>query len=294
MSRSFTFTAPVSRDVHPWIFSQIRRAQMAGFTAEHILKTFPQALTTMFKQGVIHRDVPKRELVESVANIFRTIDETPTEPAPLSYDPVEGWCKVARTFKAITDTALIDKALTSSPVSNTAVIPDSVGHWHQLFSPTDILCVGKSADDYGVVRASDLAEHESAQFIVPNPLRKPAGRTQSGRLTSHCRDAVGPRRYIIMENDSGLTLDQQTAILFWVAEKTETPLRLIVRSGGKSLHGWFDTAGASEVDIFNWVRLVVRVGFDPRLILPEQFCRLPGGFRPDKQARQEILYTNIA
>ena len=294
MSRSFTFTAPVSRDVHPWIFSQIRRAQMAGFTAEHILKTFPQAITTMFKQGVIHRDVPSRELVESVANIFRTIDDTPTEPAPLSFDHVMGWSKAVRTPRGPIDPELVEMALTSSPVCNIAVIPDSVGHWQQLFAPTDLLCVGKSIEDHKVITAAELPEHGSYQFIVPNPLRKRAGRTQSGNLSGHCRDVVGPRRYIVMESDHGTSFDQQVAILFWVAEKTETPLRLVVRSGGKSLHGWFDTAGASETDIFNWVRLVIRVGFDPRLILPEQYSRYPGGFRPDKNVRQEILYTNIA
>jgi hypothetical protein len=294
MSRPFTFTAPESRDVHPWLFGQIRRAQFMGFPADHILKTFPRALTTMYKQGVIHRDVPKKELDDSVANIFRTINDTPAEPAPLSYDPTLGWSKAVRTPKGPIDPDLVERALTSSPVSNIAVIPDSVGHWHQLFDPNDLLCVGKSFDDYKVISAAELPAHESYQFIVPNPLRKRAGRTQTGNLTGHCRDVVGPRRYIVMESDHGTSFDQQVAILFWVAEKTETPLRLVVRSGGKSLHGWFDTAGASETDIFNWVRLVIRVGFDPRLILPEQYSRYPGGLRPDKNARQEILFTNIS
>ena len=286
---------PPGVGIHQWLFGQVRIAQLKGFTAEYIRKTFAPALREMFVKKMLRREVTARDLDQAISNIFRTIDAPiADEPAPMTYDPVNGWCKTARTLKAVLDHNLVDRALTSSSVSNTAVIPDSVGHWHQLFAPTDMLCVGKSADDYCVVRASELSAQADAQFIVPNPLRKPAGRTQSGRLTSHCRDAVGPRRYIIMENDHGFSLDQQTAILFWVAEKTETPLRLIVRSGGKSLHGWFDTAGACEVDIFNWVKLVARVGFDPRLILPEQFCRMPGGFRPDKNVRQEILYTNIA
>jgi hypothetical protein len=152
--------------------------------------------------------------------------------------------------------------------------------------------VGRSASDYFVTTGDKLADVRSGQFIVPNPLRSCLGKTQTGRMTSHCRAATGPRRYIVMESDHGMSVEDQIRILFWVSERTDTPLRLIVSSGGKSVHGWFDCEGATEVQIFEWVKSAIKVGFDPRLILPEQFVRFPGGFRPDKQARQSILYVN--
>lgn len=289
MTRDFTFSIPPDVGIHRWLFSQVRIAQLKGFSEEYIRDTFRPALDLMLSRKMLRREVTDRDLDQAICNIFRTAGEVVrTDPKPLSYSPVDGWCKVAATLPAVLNARRVEKALVEAKVPELAVS----GDWTQLFRGSDLLCVGRSASDYFVVEGSKLSEIKDAQFIVPNPLRKRLGTTQQGRYTSHCRDATGPRRYIVMENDHGMPVSDQIKILFWVSAQTETPLRLVVHSGGKSVHGWFDTAGATEDQIFDWVKFAVSVGFDPRLILPEQFVRFPGGFRKDKNARQEIIYTN--
>lgn len=290
MGQDLLIPVPPWNDIHPWILRQTRIAQLKGFPAEYIRTTFRVVFDTFMARGDLRREITDRDIDQAISKVFSTLESPQTTtPQPMSYDPITGWCKVASPIRSELNERRVARALAESVVPELGVS----GDWTRLFKASDLLCVGRSASDYFIVQGDKLHEITNAQFIVPNPLRKRLGTTQQGRLTSHCRDATGPRRYIVMENDHGMSSADQVKILFWVSAQTETPLRLIVSSGGKSIHGWFDTVGTTEEQIFEWVKFAVSVGFDPRLMLVEQFCRFPGGFRPDKNSRQEILYTNI-
>lgn len=289
----FALEPPPVNGVHQWIARQVRRASNAGFTREHIQSTFRPRLDAMFKNGMLRREVTDRDLNEVLNFIFgpRGNQDATSVAGPMEFDPVRGWPANVTIPKPNRDANLVAKALRESPVKNVGQIPPSTGAISSLFRPGDLLCVGRSASDYFVLPVEFLAASApTLQFIVPNPLRKRTGTTLSGRQTCHCRDATGDRRYIIFESDVGDSMDDQVAVLFWLAAETETNLRAVVSSGKKSVHGWFDMAGVPPADLFDWfVNCAIPLGADPRLIVPEQFVRMPGGVR-DSGARQETLY----
>jgi hypothetical protein len=60
------------------------------------------------------------------------------------------------------------------------------------------------------------------------------GRTEDGRESEHTLESICPRRFLVIEQDTG-TVDEQAAILAHLAEWA--PMALAVHSGSKSLHG---------------------------------------------------------
>ncbi|MFZ5833469.1 MAG: hypothetical protein ACOY3P_25565 [Planctomycetota bacterium] len=133
-----------------------------------------------------------------------------------------------------------------------------------------------------------------AQFIVPSAMAKPFGVTQEGRESPRCLDNVGPRQYLVVEQDGG-TQDQQAAVIAHLAERA--PLVLVVHSGGKSLHAWFHCAGRAEQVVKAFFGRAVQLGADPATWTPCQLVRMPDGTRQGKDGarpRQNVLYFNPA
>ena len=81
------------------------------------------------------------------------------------------------------------------------------------------------------------------QLIVPSPMTARTGRTQEGKVSEHTLENTGPRRFLVIEQDTG-TVDEQAAVLLHLAE--HAPLALAVHSGSKSIHGWFYCEGKRE------------------------------------------------
>ena len=69
-------------------------------------------------------------------------------------------------------------------------------------------------------------------------------------------------------------------------------LRMVVMSGGKSLHAWVEVAGMNAASIESFFRSLAPLGVDPRGRLTAQQFRLPNGYRAEKQARQSVIYWN--
>ena len=125
-------------------------------------------------------------------------------------------------------------------------------------------------------------------FIVPSPMSSPTGQTQDGRPSVRCLGNTGPRRFLVVEQDTG-PADEQAAILLHLAERA--PLVLALNSGGKSLHGWFSCEGASEDKLKAFFNYAVMLGADPATWTPCQLVRLPEGHR-DNGRRQAVLFLN--
>jgi hypothetical protein len=114
------------------------------------------------------------------------------------------------------------------------------------------------------------------------------GVTKGGKKSQHTLSNTGPRRFLVIEQDSG-SLDEQAAVLAHLAKKA--PLALVVHSGGKSLHGWFFCEGRSEESLRQFMNGAVTIGADSATWPPLQFVRMPDGLR-DGGARQVIHYFN--
>lgn len=158
-----------------------------------------------------------------------------------------------------------------------------------VFPGNPLLCVGISGWDFKTRRREELrGELAGLALIVPSPMTATTGKTQDGKTSEHTLEATGPRRYLVVEQDSG-TEDEQSAILLHLAERA--PLVLAVHSGGKSIHGWFSARGRPEERLRRFMAYAVSLGADPALWTRSQFSRMPDGTR-DNGKRQTVYFLN--
>jgi hypothetical protein len=165
-----------------------------------------------------------------------------------------------------------------------------------LFPGDPWICAGRTNERFFTRRLSKFADTSHLlQLVVPNPMLRPWGKTTDGKDSQHTLEATGPRRFLVIEGDlldeQPIPKDTQAAILLHLARKA--PLSLVVDSGGKSLHGWFNFSGVTDDDprIKGFFSYACTLGADPRMWKRDQFCRMPDGTR-DTGARQPVLFFN--
>jgi hypothetical protein len=118
-------------------------------------------------------------------------------------------------------------------------------------------------------------------LVVPSPMTGPGGKGLDGRSSHRCLDNTGPRRWLVIEFDSG-TIDEQAALHWHLRAASIVAgwprLRLVVHSGKKSLHGWYGPVTDEETarDLMGYA---ITLGADPATWVRCQLVRLPGGVR---------------
>lgn len=158
-----------------------------------------------------------------------------------------------------------------------------------LFPGNPLLCVGQTSYQFATRTREDWrGELAHQQLIVPSPMTAPTGRTQDGEESAHTLENTGPRRFLIVEQDTG-NADEQAAVLLHLAARA--PLVLAVHSGSKSIHGWFMAAGQSEDRLKRFMRYAVTLGADRAVWTRSQFVRMPDGTR-DNGNRQVVYFFN--
>ena len=187
-----------------------------------------------------------------------------------------------------------------------------------LFPGNPLLCVartdGRSAGDFATRRRTVWRGRLSrCALMVPSPMARVYGRTQAGRLSQHALEAVGPRRFLVVEFDfsekarDGLTesewapwvrawraagigvADACAALLVHLAHYA--PLALAVHSGGRSIHGWFYSAGKFDRELRPFMAYAHALGADPVTWSRHQFVRVPDGARENGR-RQTVYFFN--
>lgn len=159
-----------------------------------------------------------------------------------------------------------------------------------LFPGDPLICAGMDNNVFATAKVSELGDLSRRQFIVPNPMSKPFGRVKCpkpGRPaeSAHTLENTGPRRYAVIEFDSGSADDH--ACLLWELS-SYCPFVMAVHSGGKSLHGWFFVEGQLEEKIKRFYRYAVSLGADHATYLKSQFVRMPDGRR--KNGNPQLVY----
>lgn len=162
-----------------------------------------------------------------------------------------------------------------------------------LFPGNPLLCVGKTSSIFATrTREEWRGKLTGQQFVVPSPMSRVTGTTQDGKPSQHCLDNTGPRRFAVIECDKG-SPDEQAAILWHLRFQRGFPLVLVVHSGGKSLHGWFNVLGLPEARVEAFYRYCVTLGADRATYTRSQFVRLPDGLREDGK-QQTVDYFDPA
>jgi hypothetical protein len=178
----------------------------------------------------------------------------------------------------------------SSPVRFEDEQPHTEEIIDALFPGNPLLCVGESNYRFLTAERESLrGSLPELQFIVPSPMTALLGHTKEGRESAHTLENTGPRRFLVIEFDSG-SFDQHAGLLHYLANRG--PLVLVVHSGGKSLHGWFYCSSVPDNVLRRFMNCAHRLGADKATWLNRsQFVRMPDGTRSNEQ-RQSVFYFN--
>jgi len=161
----------------------------------------------------------------------------------------------------------------------------------RIFPGNPLLCCGKSSSVFDTKpREAWRGQLAELQLIVPSPMSATEGVTKEGKPSKHTLSNTGPRRFLVVEFDTGTT-DEHAAVLLHLAIRA--PLVLAVHSGGKSLHGWFFCAERTEEQLHQFMEYAVSLGADSALWTRSQFCRMPDGTR-DNGNRQAVYFLKPA
>jgi hypothetical protein len=157
-----------------------------------------------------------------------------------------------------------------------------------LFPGDPLLCCGTSNSAFNTKRREDWrGQLDRLALIVPSPMGARLGVTteQDRKISEHSKASTGPRRFLIVEGDSG-TADEQVAILLHLSK--HAPLVLVVHSGRRSLHGWVSCQGASEEAMLKFMRYAVSLGACRGPWTRSQFVRMPDGTR--ETGERQVVY----
>lgn len=277
--------------VHFWLLAQANRCRLGGLsaaTAEVVLRDAVQGCG---------RRVPERELQAAVTKAY-TSDPPSMIHSP--YAPSSQKSRPAPWPKADPDLIATVTARGYGLADLWELSPirfeDSDSHAEELvdalFLGDPLLCVAKSvpADARTLPRSFWRGHLQFSSFIVPSPMLAPTGTAQDGHESPRCLDNTGPRRFLVVEFDSG-DIDNQAARLLHL--RTIAPLTLAVHSGGKSIHGWFYCEGVAEETLRHFMTRCVLLGADPATWNRCQLVRCPDGLRDNGQP-QRAFYFNPA
>ena len=158
-----------------------------------------------------------------------------------------------------------------------------------LFPDNPLLCAGRSKSLFATRSRNEWrGKLVGLAVIVPNPMTVRRGKTHEGNISAHALSITGPRRFLVVEQDSG-SIDDQATILLHLAHYA--PLVLAMHSGSKSIHGWFACRDASEETFRRFMRYAVEIGCDPATWTRSQFVRMPDGLRENGK-RQTVFFFN--
>jgi len=141
----------------------------------------------------------------------------------------------------------------------------------------------------------------SGPFLIVNPLTGKQGMTQTGNPSYRCGQCIASRKYALVEFDA-MTLEKQACFWTGVIATVTLPLRSLVHSGGKSIHGIVEIAAKNLED---WSKELTKLMFTVANPAAECHCqadkacrnadrltRLAGATRPESGAMQRLLWLS--
>lgn len=157
--------------------------------------------------------------------------------------------------------------------------PETVEPWgilETLFPGDPLLCFAEMPKE--IFQTKKLSEWKAdgiqKNFLVPSPMSKRTGITKGGKESGRCLANTGERKYLVIESDE-LSRDEQWILISQLA--TFAPLVMVLDTGNKSLHAWFECRNESEMLQRHFMAYAVRLGADKATWTRCQLVRLPGG-----------------
>lgn len=170
---------------------------------------------------------------------------------------------------AITPRDLWDQSPCKMPADE---IPDSE-LWRlplSLFEPDDLVWIGDKLDTGKPKHQAHFRAANEWLSGTDHPGPRICPSTFKAGSYSRSNEHVMHRRFIVIESDV-LSWRDQCALLNLVRQTTR--LRMVIHTGGKSLHGWFDTPPPDELRKLEVT--LTKLGVDPACFRPAQPFRMP-------------------
>ena len=230
-----------------------------------------------------------------------TDSATPKEPAwpPIDYGAI---CSILDQ-PALSQVSDIASLRAASPQATDSLTANSV--LPKLFPGDPLITAGYAPGDcHTTLLSKILPKADTMQFIVPSAATKCEGLTQEGKKSHHCLSIVGTRQYLVLENDfkdegecgnmllyalvmEGCEPRDVSARLIGYMARILPTLALVVFSGGKSIHAWFNVSkfADDQATLKRFMRVAVSLGFDRAGWTKSQLCRMPGGTRKDRDTQ---------
>lgn len=303
------FTVQIKRPVHrgdglnDWLYRRAFHLAMEGATEDSTAKALHKLVADEARPGEIRRQVERAFRAAGVG--AGRIGNLPTRPAKPKW-PEPDQAALVRVWED--HPATVDELAALSPCP----APDHPLDVLRVLHGADddaLLCLGETPAGKFYTRTFSQWEHHrdvvtSYAMTVPNLMRAPFGVNDEGRPSGRCRDnscGFGGQRFLVVELDisadapvvaelGARPVDVCTAVILHKIGIHH--VRMVVASGGKSLHAWVEAGGRTQEQIEQFYRVWRRFAADWRGSLPEQQFRLPQGFRADKGARQTVVYFN--
>jgi len=237
------------------------------------------------------RFTPDREILSAIQTAYEVTPSTGTartRPWPVPNRTLQGECRRLSKARGWTLAALRESsALTEADAAQF----EPWFYMAAMIGKGALVCVGQGVAKFETVPLELMrTQLHLWEFVVPNAMSALEGKRKSdGELSAHTLDNTGPRQNIVVEFDDGATPDEQAARHIWLSEYRK--LRMVVFSGSKSLHGWYQAN--NEADDRKFFEEAVRLGGDPKTWLKSQFVRLPNGQREDGTI-QRVEYFDAA
>lgn len=152
-----------------------------------------------------------------------------------------------------------------------------------LFEPNDHIFMCEDPRKPGVVVIPQHGDiFDKYKYICPSPLDDPNGGRVKANIKIH--------KYIIYESDiEGIAynFDLQSGLISRLMKIL--PLKMVVHSGNKSLHAWFNCAGQDPERLQEFTKMGILLGADSAVFRPNQLVRTPLVYR-DNETIQDIIY----
>lgn len=171
-------------------------------------------------------------------------------------------------------------------------LPPPETHWRRhlsLFDPDDLLWIGERYDSGDCVQPYSFTTQTNLVRWPDLPVQVPLTTTAIFKTgaTSRCDDQVLSKKYLVVESDT-LSKDDTGAVFNFLRENLQLHLRMVVDTGGSSIHGHFsypspDMLADLKVRLKAW-------GCDPAMFGLSQPCRLAGVYREETGQWQKIIY----
>lgn len=259
-------------------------------------------------------DAEVRRAIQTAGRRFSSASAAPqTNRLPPFRKPLEPRPPTTRERNFVREMISAGKGAKSSDLRGLSpvewgTVPVAAAFLGAIFRPDDLVFVGtpfRPRTRENLMTAKALADGLSAPgaelptHLVPNPFSGEPGRNAEGKV-SYCLDAtVAHRRLALVEFDE-LPLEEQAAFWRGVIEGRLLPVRSLVYSGAKSIHGLVELVddGTAAKWSEQWRTLERLLCSDPDPAYhadracknAARFTRFPGALRPETGRPQALLY----